>query len=169
MRHAALRFARLPGTECHFALGGKGSQNGVACLSLLHTLTHNSQLLLATLSKSYAYNAGDTHRAPTVAPSTLRQTLHMNIQFNFNTKLSKSLCYSNNTYNASSLPAGDAKLGQSNTQSTISTRWRTASGRAERTQPHATNHNTTLRFLGRGPLGPRILANTYSHSFIQSQ
>ena len=68
----------------------------------------------------YPYNAGDTHRESKVAPSTLRQTLHMNIQFNFNTKSFKLLCYSNKTYNASSLPAGDAKLGQSNTQSTIS-------------------------------------------------
>ena len=45
------------------------------------------------------------------ALSTLRQTINVNIQFTSNTKLSKSQFYSNKTYNASSLPAGDAKLG----------------------------------------------------------
>ena len=77
---------------------------------------------------SYAYNASELYRASTVALTTLRQTILVNIYFNFNTKLSTLLCYSNNTYNASSSPAGDAKLGQSNTQSTISTRCLRAAG-----------------------------------------
>ena len=60
---------------------------------------------------SYAYNASELYRASTVALTTLRQTTLVNIYFNFNTSLSKLPFYSNKTYNASSLPAGDAKLG----------------------------------------------------------
>ena len=60
---------------------------------------------------SYAYNASELYRASTVALTTLRKTILVNVYFNFNTSLSKLPFKHDQAYNASSLPAGDAKLG----------------------------------------------------------